>query len=100
MFKNYIKLAWRNLFKKKIYSLINLTGLSVAAAFAILIFLFVQHENAYDRFHKNEKNLYRLEVTNIFNFDKGSPGKVFFLFYTRVNRYVITLGCPFRYRKN
>jgi len=60
MFKNYLKIALRNLAKQKIYSTINMLGLAVGLAGAILTFLFVQHELSYDRFHKNEKNLYRL----------------------------------------
>ncbi|GAB2842351.1 ABC transporter permease [Ferruginibacter profundus] len=94
MFRNYLKLAWRNLFKKKIYSLINFTGLSVAAAFTILIFLYVQHENQFDRFHKNEKNLYRLEVTNIFNFDGESPQKNFFSFLYKSDQVRNNLRLP------
>ncbi len=80
MLKTNIKLAWRNLFKKKIYSLINLTGLSVAAAFAILIILYVRHENDYDQFHKKAKSLYRLELTSPFNFDGENTQKSFFSF--------------------
>lgn len=80
MFKTNIKLAWRNLVRKKIYSLINVTGLSVAAAFAILITLYVQHENSFDKFHGKGKQLYRLEVTNIFNFDGENTSKSFFSF--------------------
>lgn len=60
MFKNYIKIAWRILTKHKIYSAINILGLAVGLAGAILTFLFVQHELSYDRFHENTKNIYRI----------------------------------------
>ncbi len=60
MFKNYLKIALRNLAKQKIYSTINVLGLAVGLAGAILTFLFVQHELSYDRFHENTENLYRL----------------------------------------
>lgn len=60
MFKNYIKIALRNLAKQKIYSAINILGLAVGLAGAILTFLFVQNELSYDRFHENGENLYRL----------------------------------------
>jgi len=60
MFKNYIKIAFRNLKKQKVYSAINILGLAVGLTCAILIFLFVQNELSYDRFHENEKNLYRV----------------------------------------
>ncbi|UCC38610.1 MAG: ABC transporter permease [Candidatus Aminicenantes bacterium] len=70
MFKNYLKIAWRNLAKQKVYSAINILGLAVGLAGAILAFLFVQNELSYDRFHKNTKNLYRLHT--IFHAEDGS----------------------------
>jgi len=60
MFKNYLKIAWRILTKHKIYSAINILGLAVGLAGAILTFLFVQHELSYDRFHENTDNIYRI----------------------------------------
>ena len=60
MFKNYLKIAWRILTKHKIYSAINIMGLAVGLAGAILTFLFVQNELSYDRFHKNTDNIYRI----------------------------------------
>jgi len=60
MFNNYIKIAFRNLAKQKIYSTINILGLSVGLAGVTLIFLFVQNELSYDRFHENAENLYRV----------------------------------------
>lgn len=60
MLKNYLKITFRNLIKQKIYSAINILGLAVGLTGAILIFLFVQNEQSYDRFHENEENLYRV----------------------------------------
>jgi putative ABC transport system permease protein len=60
MFRNYLKIALRNLAKQKIYAVINILGLAVGIAGAILTFLFVQNEISYDRFHENSKNLYRV----------------------------------------
>ncbi len=60
MFKNYLKIALRNLAKQKIYSFINILGLSVGLAGITLIFLFIQNELSYDRFHKNVETLYRV----------------------------------------
>jgi putative ABC transport system permease protein len=60
MYRNYLKITWRNLVKMKIYSTINILGLAVGLAGAILTFLFVQHELSYDRFHQNTNNLYRI----------------------------------------
>lgn len=53
MVGNYCKTAWRNLSRNKIYSLLNLTGLSVGLAVSFLLLLYVNHEFTYD--HHNEK---------------------------------------------
>jgi hypothetical protein len=52
MIKNYIKTAWRNLWKGRIFNLMNVTGLAVAVACCTLIFLTVFYEFSYDRFTK------------------------------------------------
>jgi putative ABC transport system permease protein len=61
MFKNYFKTAFRNLPRNKIYSLINIAGLSLGLACAILIMLYVKDEVSYDRFHKNVSRIYRID---------------------------------------
>src|SRR5882724_5193558 len=61
MLKNYFKTAWRNLVKNKFYSAINIAGLTAGLAIGILILLWVQDELNFDMFHKNAKNIYRLE---------------------------------------
>ncbi len=63
MFKNYLKIALRNLIKYKIYSAINIVGLSIGIACCILLFLFVLNEHSYDSFHANKDNLYRVYVS-------------------------------------
>jgi putative ABC transport system permease protein len=60
MFKNYFTIAWRNLWKNKIFSAINILGLSAGLACCILIFLFIQHELSYDKFNTQAKNIYRV----------------------------------------
>jgi len=60
MFKNYFKIAIRNLFKHKTESVINLIGLSVAFTSSMLLFLSVFYEFSFDHFHKNAKNIYHL----------------------------------------
>ena len=60
MIKNYLKVAWRNISRNKIFSAINIAGLSTGLACCILMFLFIQNELSYDRFHKQSKNIYRL----------------------------------------
>ena len=61
MIKNYFKTAWRNLLKNRFYSIINISGLSAGLAVGILILLWVQDEFSFDSFHKNEKNIYKVE---------------------------------------
>jgi putative ABC transport system permease protein len=60
VFKNYFKIAWRNILRHKIFSAINILGLSAGLACCILIFLFIQHELSYDKFNTQAKNIYRL----------------------------------------
>ncbi|MCQ6956887.1 ABC transporter permease [Mucilaginibacter sp. JC4] len=63
MFKNYLKIAFRNLQKQKLYSLINITGLAVGLAVCMMIMLYVTHEMTYDRFHANAKRIYKLQAS-------------------------------------
>lgn len=63
MIKNYLKIAWRNLVRQRLYSLINITGLAVGLAVCMLIMLYVAHEHSYDRFHKNGDKTYTLHAT-------------------------------------
>ncbi|MGI8952359.1 MAG: ABC transporter permease [Chitinophagaceae bacterium] len=50
MFKNYLKIAFRNLWRSKAFSIINISGLAIGMASAILILLWIQNEISYDRF--------------------------------------------------
>lgn len=58
MLSNYIKIAFRNLWKRRGYSLINVAGLSIGIAAALLITLYAVNELSYDRFHKDADDLY------------------------------------------
>ncbi len=58
MVLNYIKIAWRNLAKQKLYSLINISGLAVGLAVCMMIMMYVAHETSYDRFHKNADRIF------------------------------------------
>jgi len=60
MLKNYFKIAFRNLWRKRGYSLINITGLAVGMACCFLIFLDVHFELSYDRFHHKADRIYRV----------------------------------------
>lgn len=70
MWKNYLKIAWRNLVRDKGYTLINVTGLSVGMAAAMLIFLWVYGELEYDRFFEKTDRLYQVYHRDVFN---GEP---------------------------
>ena len=61
MFKNYFKTACRNLARNKVYSFINIAGLSLGLGCAMLIMLYVNDEVSYDRFHKNVSQIYRID---------------------------------------
>lgn len=63
MIKNYFKTALRNLWRNKVFSLINILGLSVGLACCMLIFLYSKDEISYDRFLDNGNNIYRLTAT-------------------------------------
>lgn len=62
MLKNYLKIAFRHIIKHKVFSLINIAGLSVGIACCIFIFLWIQNELSYDRFHENKNDLYRIII--------------------------------------
>jgi putative ABC transport system permease protein len=58
MFRNYLKIAWRNLARARAFSLINVTGLAIGMASAILILLWIQNELSFDLFHEKKDRLY------------------------------------------
>lgn len=62
MFKNHIKIAWRNFRKDRQFTFLNIIGLSTGLACTLLIYLWVQDERSVDRFHANEDRLYQVMV--------------------------------------
>lgn len=66
MLKSYIKIALRSLLKNKVYSVINILGLSAGLACCVLILLHVQDEFSYDTFYENEENLYRVALERVY----------------------------------
>ncbi len=60
MFRTYIKIAWRNLVKNKIYSFINIGGLAIGMACFLMITMFIRHELSYDQYHVQADNIYRV----------------------------------------
>ena len=61
MLKNYFKIAIRSLLKNKVYSFLNISGLSVGMAACLLIFQYVSREVSYDKFHEDYENIYRIQ---------------------------------------
>jgi putative ABC transport system permease protein len=60
MFKNYIKLAFRNLWRHRVFSAINILGLAVGMTACFLIFLYVRFEMSYDDMHSKSDRIYRI----------------------------------------
>ncbi|HSZ33888.1 MAG TPA: ABC transporter permease [Puia sp.] len=78
MFRNYIKAAFRNLWKNKGYSFLNIGGLAIGMACAGLIFLWVEDELTFNHYFSNRDNLYKVKDRqtydgNTFTFD-ATPG--------------------------
>jgi len=72
MFKTYVKIAWRSVMKNKMFSFINIFGLSVGLTCCILITLYIVHETSYDKFFKNANHIFRLGTVFI---DQGVEDK-------------------------
>jgi len=72
MYKNYFKISLRSMARYKGYTMLNILGLTVGLASFILTFLYVQNEFAFDRFHKNGDNIYRLLIKNNISGNTGS----------------------------
>jgi putative ABC transport system permease protein len=62
MIKNYIRIAWRSLFRNKSFSVTNVLGLTIGMTCTLLIFLWVKDERGYDKFHANYGNTYQVKA--------------------------------------
>ncbi len=71
MFKNYFVVALRNFWRNKIFSVINVLGLSIGISAALVIFLIVYYELGYDKFEKDGDRIYRVVMDMKFD---GNPG--------------------------
>lgn len=60
MLKSYLKIAWRNLRKQKVFATVNIVGMSTAFCAALLLSLTAYREWTYDNFHENGKDVYQL----------------------------------------
>jgi putative ABC transport system permease protein len=74
MFKNYLKIALRNIKKNKTHSIINISGLAIGMACFIFIALYIKYELSYDKFHKNSEQIYRIDLKQ----DYTNVGSYFF----------------------
>ena len=69
MLRNYVKIAWRNLWKSKGYSALNIGGLAIGMAAAVLILLWIANEMSFDMFHSKRDRLYLAGNQTVFNGD-------------------------------
>lgn len=60
MLRNYLIIAWRNILRHKVYSVINITGLAVGMACTFMILAFVRFELSYDQYHEDADRIYRV----------------------------------------
>jgi putative ABC transport system permease protein len=67
MIGNYLKIAWRNILRSKLYAAFNILGLSLGLCCCIVIFQVVSYEFSFDRFHPGVKNIYRVgaDITDV-----------------------------------
>jgi putative ABC transport system permease protein len=73
MLRNYIVLAWRNMLRSKVYSLINISGLSLGITCCLLLALYIQDEMGYDKHHDRLGDLYRVYTHFDTDFGFGQP---------------------------
>jgi putative ABC transport system permease protein len=74
MIRNYFKVAFRNILKRKVYVAINIIGLALGLATAILVMLYVWDELSYDKFHQKADRIYRINsYSNLSGSDTKSP---------------------------
>ncbi|MFC1563410.1 ABC transporter permease [candidate division KSB1 bacterium] len=63
MFRNYIKIAFRNINNQKTYSFINIAGLTIGLTCTLLIIIYINHELSFDRYHENANEIYRVVIS-------------------------------------
>jgi len=88
MLKNYLKIAYRNIIRYKSFSFINVTGLAIGLAASIIIFMWVQDELSFDKFHNNSDRIYRLNKKYMMNGETSfNPSTPFPLAQTVKEKY-------------
>ena len=91
MIKNYFKIAWRNLTRNRLYAILNVSGLSLGLACALIVFWFIRFQTTHDHFHKNIDRIY--QITTEFHFDgtsysKGVPTPMWKAMRTEMPSYI------------
>ena len=76
MIKNYLKTAFRNFQRNKVFSIINVFGLSIGLSAALVIFLIVHYEFSFDKFEKDQNQIYRVVIDAKFNGTEGHSAAV------------------------
>src|ERR1700730_11046456 len=107
MLKNYFIVAWRNLVRNKIFSIIKVTGLGIGLTVCMLIFLYAKDEISYDRFHERQSQIYRIAQTWQFGKDKPMKlgitnsilGEVFKKEIPEIQQFVRINGIPVTVKK-
>ncbi|MES2795681.1 MAG: ABC transporter permease [Bacteroidota bacterium] len=94
MIRNYLKIAFRNLLKNKVYSFINIGGLAVGMAVAILICLWIYDELSYNKFHKNYDRIAQVMQHQTFNGNKGTEQSLPIIMGDELRK---TYGSDFKY---
>jgi putative ABC transport system permease protein len=80
MFKSYLKIACRNIRRQKLYSAINILGLTIALSVSLLIFLYVYDEFSYDRFHEHADRIVQLGLRGRTSTSSITPPEIVPLF--------------------
>ena len=107
MFKNFLKTTFRNIRRNKLFTIINIIGLSIGMACFILILLWIQDELSFNRFHENKDQLYLLTIKHPTDvIDSNVPYALApilaneypeIIDYTRIYRLSNVSSCSFEY---
>ncbi|MCF2442887.1 ABC transporter permease [Dyadobacter sp. CY345] len=76
MFNNYFTIAWRNLTRNSLYAFLNVAGLSIGLACALIVFWFIRFQTSFDHAHKNIDRIYQITtefLTDGKNYSRGVP---------------------------
>ncbi|QHT70434.1 FtsX-like permease family protein [Rhodocytophaga rosea] len=101
MLENYLKITFRNIFKNKVYSLINISGLAIGITCCLLTILYIQDERSYDKHHPEAYSIYRVATVLKMGGDPSrmatSPGPLAFTLkqeYPEIEQVTRLVGSP------